>query len=86
MKIVHLYRFGGKVIRIVHTGCKDFPYEWSVSEPRARRQLSPTSYGGVLSAREEAEAYVNTKNNPPKDVRYHDIWNYRAEMGFSSGY
>ena len=86
MKTIHLYRHGGMVVRIVHTGADQFPYEWSVSEPRAKRVPSPTSYLHPSTARREAESYVNWKNNPPKDVRVHDDRNYKAEMGVSSGY
>jgi hypothetical protein len=76
IKTVHLFRHGGRLIRIFNTGQRDFPFEWTVSNGRQRRKCSPTSYSCVKSAREEALACADWMNDPPKFVRMNDTTNY----------
>jgi hypothetical protein len=76
MKTVHLFRYHGRVVRIFDTGQRDFPFEWTVSNGRARAKRAPTSYSDVESAREEAMSCADWMNSPPEYVRMNDTTNY----------
>lgn len=68
------------MIRVIGLEQPDFPFEWSVSGCRTKRKFSPTSYGDKLSAREDAQAYIDYVNNPPLYVRTNDTINYKERF------